>query len=453
MPPFQNSRVRPVRGTVVAAAAGALLLTGAPAAIAAPIAAPVLTVPLDPPDVMVLLLPTENLEGLEETPAEDWVPSAVTVQWEGSVTVELPEPLDAGTAPLVTLEIGHEEDPAPLVTYSSDPATTDPAAPDPLAVTPLGDGAYDIAMPADDGASGDVAVLTVGDVVAEEATGIEVLPVSYLLRLDADADASRTLAPQVLALSSPSCPLNTGGDCSGYEVTAGGTLELTVPERSRLRALGLGTLTGLQATLESLDEESWSDEPADVDESTAVLAAAAAYTEVPALAGLPAGSAPTGAGAAPAFTASVLPAAVAAAEPVGGVLEPAQVRSLEVDSTEPYRATVTVPADTAAGSYVLGLTEVDPDTGSASVTVLVLEVAAAPVAPPPAPEAVAPVTAAPVLNPGLRSNTGVVAAPAVGTSSGGSGTVAVGAGLLLLSGVGGVAVARSRRRPAAGCGS
>ncbi|WP_448612170.1 hypothetical protein [Geodermatophilus sp. URMC 60] len=451
MPPFQNSRVRPVRGTVVAAAAGALLLTGAPAAIAAPIAAPVLTVPLDPPDVMVLLLPTENLEGLEEAPAEDWVPSAVTVQWEGSVTVELPEPLDAGTAPLVTLEIGHEEDPAPLVTYSSDPATTDPAAPDPLAVTPLGDGAYDIAMPADDGAGGEVAVLTVEDVVAEEATGIEVLPVSYLLRLDADADASRTLAPQVLALSSPSCPLNTADDCSGYEVTAGDTLELTVPERSRLRALGLGTLTGLQAGLESIDEESWSDEPADTDESTAVLAAAAAYTEVPELAGLAAGSAPTG--AAPAFTASAVPAPVGAAEPLGGVLEPTEVRSLPVDSAEPYRATVTVPADTAAGSYVLGLTEVDPDTGSASVTVLVLEVAAAPVAPPPAPEAVAPVTAAPVLNPGLRSNTGVVAAPAVGTSSGGSGTVAVGAGLLLLSGVGGVAVARSRRRPAAGCGS
>lgn len=443
MPSFRIPHVRS-RGTVVAAAAGALLLASAPAAVAAP----VLTVPLDPPDVMVLLLPTGNLEGLEETPDEDLLSSAVAVQWEGSVTVELPEPLDAGTAPVITLEIGHEDDPVPLITHSSTPG-----APHPLAVTPLGDGAYDVTMPGDDGVSGDVAVLTVEDVVAEEATGIEVSPVSYLLRLDDAFEASRTLAPQMLALSSPSCPLTTGDDCSGYEATAGDTLELTVPEQSRLRALGFGTLTGLQATLESLDEEIWSDEPADVDESTAVLAAAAAYTEVSALAGLPAGSAPTGAGSAPAFTASVLPAAVAAAEPVGGVLEPAEVQSLEVDSAEPYRATVTVPADTAAGSYVLGLVEEDPDTGSASVTVLVLDVAAAPVAPPPAREAVAPVTAAPVLNTGLRSNTGVVAAPAVETASGGSGTVAVGAGLLLLSGAGGVALVRARRRPADECGA
>ncbi len=56
------------------------------------------------------------------------------------------------------------------------------------------------------------------------------------------------------------------------------------------------------------------------------------------------------------------------------------------------------------------------------------------------------------VNAGLRSNTGVGEVPA---AERGSTAVAVGGGMLLFAGAGGVALARTRRRPAEGgtCGS
>ena len=83
-------------------------------------------------------------------------------------------------------------------------------------------------------------------------------------------------------------------------------------------------------------------------------------------------------------------------------------------------------------------------TGAVSVVLVEIAVVAeeAVVAPP----AAAPTTpATTVVNAGLRSNTGV---EAVETGSTGGVAIAAGAGMLVLAGVGGVAVARTRRRPA-----
>jgi hypothetical protein len=109
-------------------------------------------------------------------------------------------------------------------------------------------------------------------------------------------------------------------------------------------------------------------------------------------------------------------------------------------------ASVVIPAGTAPGAYFLVVAQ---QTASGGISVLNVEITvvaeqAAPVVPP----AAAPTTsAAPaVVNAGLRSNTGV---EVVETGSTGTVAVAAGAGMLVLAGVGGVAVARTRRRPAA----
>ena len=108
-------------------------------------------------------------------------------------------------------------------------------------------------------------------------------------------------------------------------------------------------------------------------------------------------------------------------------------------------ATFVVPADLAAGSY--GLLVAQPTAAGGSVVSVELAVVAEPepAVVPPAAAPTAPATTTTTVNAGLRSNTGVEA-----VEPGSTGTVAVvaGAGLLLAAGVGGVAVARTRRRPA-----
>jgi len=106
-------------------------------------------------------------------------------------------------------------------------------------------------------------------------------------------------------------------------------------------------------------------------------------------------------------------------------------------------ATFVVPAGTAAGSY--GLVVVSP-LGTTGISILAAQLTVvapeAVVAPPAAPNTPTPPAA---VNAGLRSNTG---AEAVETGSTSTLAVAAGAGMLLVAGVGGVAVARTRRRPA-----
>jgi hypothetical protein len=96
-----------------------------------------------------------------------------------------------------------------------------------------------------------------------------------------------------------------------------------------------------------------------------------------------------------------------------------------VAAAAPYGATLTVPATVAAGSYALTVTEAGA-SGGASMTMLVLDV-----------------RAAQTLNAGLRSNTGWVEPQITGST--GSPLVAVGVGLMLIAGLGTVAVLQGRR--------
>lgn len=106
-------------------------------------------------------------------------------------------------------------------------------------------------------------------------------------------------------------------------------------------------------------------------------------------------------------------------------------------------ASFVVPADTAAGSYALVIAQQTASGFSVVAVELTIVVEETPAVAPPA---AAPTTPAlTTVNAGLRSNTGV---EAVETGSTGTVAVATGAGLLLLAGAGGVAVARTRRRPA-----
>jgi hypothetical protein len=109
-------------------------------------------------------------------------------------------------------------------------------------------------------------------------------------------------------------------------------------------------------------------------------------------------------------------------------------------------ASFLVPAGAAAGSYGLVIAQPTP-AGGVSVVVVELTVVAEETPAAVVPPAAAPTTpATTVVNAGLRSNTGV---EVVETGSTGTVAVAAGAGMLLLAGVGGVAVARTRRRPVA----
>ena len=117
------------------------------------------------------------------------------------------------------------------------------------------------------------------------------------------------------------------------------------------------------------------------------------------------------------------------ADPVGALVE----LTTQVTGTG-STATFTVPAGTAAGTYGLVIGKQTAD----GVTMVFVEVTI---------EAAATTAAAPTtaVNAGLRSNTGV---EVVETGSTGNVPVVMGAGLLLLAGAGGIAVARTRRRPA-----
>jgi hypothetical protein len=167
-------------------------------------------------------------------------------------------------------------------------------------------------------------------------------------------------------------------------VVAGSTVGLSLPATSLLQDLGVVDLTGLRFGLQALDAN-----------------------------GVPTAAAPI-----------ELPVTVASAS----------------------SATVDIPTGTAAGRY--GLIVVQPTASGLSLVLGELTIvapAAAPVAPPATatPSAAAPSSSS-ATNVGLKSNTGVEEAP----GAGGSVTVAAGAGLLVLSGIGAVAVARTRRRPA-----
>jgi hypothetical protein len=413
-------RTRSTRAAASGVGAALLLLAGAPAAAAAP----GLVVPLDPPGIDVVFLPTENLGDPTHAGDPGWEPFVpVPIRWGGSVDLQVPSGFDASDASF-ELALGDEDDEEPTRTYS-----TETPAPDDLVVTDVGGGHFEVTMPADDGVDGPFGLLSVDGLVPLSGDDIDAMPLSYFLEFDAAASPVQSLVPHLLAMAAPSCPMTPAGDCIPYSVTAGEQIELTVPPGSRLRNLGLGTLADAEALLVSEDTGYVADATT-VDENAALLSLAAARADSPSLAsGLLAGaeelSAP--AGASGGVLASASAAAVPAPELEPGVLQVA------VEPIEPYRARLTVPAAAAAGLHTLMISERNAATGSYSMSMLLLEI-----------------PAAPVENAGLHSATDWNEPVVPGSSPEGSpGLVLLGGGMLLAAGGAALWVLRPRRDEAA----
>jgi hypothetical protein len=359
----------------LAGVGSAVLLVG----IASPAAAATgVVIPLEPSEVALGTVPVENIGGPMDPMAD---PNAgaftpVSVQYSGSITVDLPAELDGSSALEAELVFDDDGDGTPEATYSSLLAPSDPNH---LTVAATA-GSVTVTLPADDPIAGDVADLLIQPVTTTLGPGFTFFdPVFYNLGFDATAPAAVTVQPELAAFSQIPCGITSGERCPfPTPVTVGSAVTLDLTAGSLLRDLDLTDLTGVQVGLAQLDADGF----------------------------------PTG-------------AAVELTAQVNG-----------------SAASVVIPAETAPGSYYLVVAQQTPTGGISVFNVeLTLVAPGAAVVPP----AAAPNTPAPaVVNAGLRSNTGV---EAVETGSTGSVAIAVGAGMLALAGVGGVAVARTRRRP------
>lgn len=383
------------RSTARAGVVGLAVLTSAVLGAGPAGAAGSVTIPLDPTDVTIYLDGVENYDGSAIDP-EDFAFTPLPAAWGGQVVLQLPDRLD-GSAMDVHLDLSPDAESAPTRTYS----TTTPG-PDGLVVSPLGSGRYGVTLPPDDG-DGDGPV---GWLHAEGITsldGHDVVPSpDYQLELSSDAPPVVELEPQPVAFAEQLCPVMAATRCPTSTVTAGTSFVLTVPPTSVLRGLDTGTLETAEVSLLDVSGyglSSW--EPLVLSDDPALFSASG-----------------------------------------------------------PWDATVTLPGGLRAGDHQLSVQLGDATSGGA-IAIVDVELHVLPAQAPPAatPPAATPPTGGPtatptlqpvVVNAGLRSNTGV---ETVEAGSGGSAPAAVGAGLLLLSGVGGVAVVRARRRPPAEVGA
>jgi hypothetical protein len=408
MPSSTVIRHRPAaRIGLVALVVALLTLLWAPAAGAAP----ALTIALDPPEVLVLPYPVENFGPL--TLEDEDVPfTPVPVQWGGSVVLELPAALD-GSAMEVYLGLAPTVDDPPSREYS-----TSTPAPDDLPVTPLGGGRFSVALPADDGVHGPFGYLLF-DNITSALGGVYVLGVDYVLEFDPGAGASEPLAPELLAVTTVPCAMSSLARCPAYEITAGEQFALTVPPSSTLRGLGLGSLDTLQLVLDPLDAEGYPTGEDFIELTRAAQAAAA---------GRPPGPPVPGSGT---DMASVAEAALAqAASPPGpGVVD--LTASGVVAASGAYSATATVPGGVRGGPYMLSVIEVRA-SGGLSLIMLELDV-----------------EGRPQTNAGLRSDTGWDEPQAAGPAPGPQLAV-LGGSLMLVAGLGTVALVQGRRTRAPG---
>ena len=359
---------RPHHLTRRAAATGlaALLLTGLTATGA--LAAPSATVVLDPTSARVWTQKSWTNGVVEPT----------SVGYGGTLTVRMPAGahLTLGTPLVATLS----ETTNYAVAFSTEDGD--------LTVTDLGGGVYEVDIP-DTTAFGTSAPLTAELVMgpgATDITGAATYDDRVRIPLDlsaggpvtADADLDLVLFDIV----------------AGPSVTAGSTVDLTVPAGSVLDQLGLTSLVGADIHLYRVPED-WDEED------------------------------PNGSG-----------------DPGGEVALPAH--QLSADGRT---ATVTIPAGTPATTYSLWIDAAAGDVRAhLHVTFLtVVEPAAAPVTA--APVAPAPVAAAPVRNAGLRSATGWEDHVTTPADQGGTPWLALGgAAALLTAGAVTTATLRSPRR-------
>ncbi len=369
-------------------------------AIAAPAgAATDVVIPLEPSEVLLSAVPAEDLVAMSAmtgsaTDSATGVMTAAALELGTSVEVSFSGTLVVDLPPeFDTTEVG-----ADLVFDDNQDGTPEatyssdfaPGNPRALTLTGQGTGSLTLTLPADDPTITESALLLLEPL--DTTLGPEFLAEGafYELEFTASAPATRTVEPVLAAFATYPCDL-TGFELCPFPtpVTAGSTVGLDLTGDSLLREVGFTDLGGLEVGLVSTDAD-----------------------------GFPTGD--------------------------DVVTPPVQA--------EGSTASFVLPEDAAPGGYVLLVSLESPAGRVAFVQVGLTVVAAeAPVAPP----AAAPTTTAPptqaVVNAGLRSNTGVVA-PAAADDAGGTTGVAAGGGLLLLAGTGAVAVARARRRSAAGTG-
>lgn len=381
------------RSTARAGVVGLAVLASAVLGAGPAGAAGSVTVPLDPTDVTIYLDGVENHSASAIDP-EDFAFTPLPAAWGGQVVLQLPDRLD-GSAMDVHLDLSPDAESESTRTYS----TTTPG-PDGLVVSPLGPGRYGVTLPPDDG-DGPVGWLHAEGITSLDGHDVVPSP-DYQLELSSDAPPVVELEPQPVAYADQPCPVMAATRCPTSTVTAGTSFVLTVPPTSVLRGLDAGTLETAEVSLLDVSGyglSSW--EPLVLSDDPALFSASG-----------------------------------------------------------PWDATVTLPGGLRAGDHQLSVQLGDATSGGA-IAIVDVELHVLPAQAPPAatPPAATPPTGGPtatptlqpvVVNAGLRSNTGV---ETVEAGSGGSALAAVGAGLLVLSGVGGVAVVRARRPPPAEVGA
>lgn len=216
------------------------------------------TISLDPAAVHVMLYPVENMGPLTVRDMVDLTGGGVSGQtttatpvpteWGGSVVVQLPPGLD-GSAMDVSLDLMPSLTSPPTRTYD-----TTSAGPDQLVVTDLGSGSYRVDLPADDSINGPWGGLTLDNVTSTDPDVDVMAELPYLLKFSGTGTSVQNVAPQVLALAELPCPASSATPCPPTPVDAGGTVALTVPPASLLRALGLGTLDDMALALGQYDD-------------------------------------------------------------------------------------------------------------------------------------------------------------------------------------------------------
>ncbi|MGY1673723.1 hypothetical protein [Geodermatophilus sp. SYSU D00710] len=252
-----TTRRRTVQRFGLAGIGSAVLFVG----IASPAAAaPDVVLPLEPAEVALLNIPTENGPAGAPTPYE--------VQYGDTLTVDLADGLDPTDA-VISIEFpdtAADTDSDPDKVYSTDPSATDPLV---ASVIP---GTNDVAilLPVDDMVNGPEAVLRIDPVDTDPAVlGPEFTvdpEIVYELGFSATAPTGRILRPELLALAQVPCALSSPTPCP-VAVSAGSGLVLDLTVDSALRDLGLTALDGIELELASADDPTAAPVPLTVEAS------------------------------------------------------------------------------------------------------------------------------------------------------------------------------------------
>ena len=235
------------------------------------LAADGLVVELEPTEVMLAALPIENFGGdpdawfgamgggmtSEATSYADFVP--VPVQFNGTITVVVPDGLDASAAS-AELVFDANGDGIPEATYSS---LFTPADPKRLGITAAA-GSVEVTLPTDDPLVVDAASLSIGRLTSTLGPAFSDVydTIDYEIEFDTasppTAPPAQTVEPVLIASSQIPCDIFSYESCPiPTPVLPGSTVTLALTPGSVLRELGLTDLAGVEVYLSALDEEGY----------------------------------------------------------------------------------------------------------------------------------------------------------------------------------------------------